>query len=112
MRRWFILGALAVASVLTGNALAAPAPTHTKRQAEINILRSPRIFWSWGLHGFIRSRTKTFRTNVVVICTGGHGPELRAHTFVCALHYRARTVNVRYTALGKYAFKLHAIPRA
>ncbi len=90
----------------------AAAPVQTKRQAELNILRSPLYFWRAGLHGFIRSRTRTFRTNVTVICNGGRGTSLQAHIFVCVLRYRRKTIGVRYSALGKYAFRLRIIPHS
>jgi hypothetical protein len=85
--------------------------THTKRQAELNILHSPRFFWRAGLHGFIRSRTRTFRTNVTVTCTGGRGPALRAHVFLCLVRYRDKTVKVRYTAISRYGFRLRIVHR-
>lgn len=86
------------------------APVHTKRQAELNILRMPRFFWHAGLHGFIRTRTKTFRTNVTVSCAGGHGRVRLGHVFLCRLRYHRKAAVVRYTALGKYAFKLKFVP--
>ena len=112
-RRLFVatLACVILAAMSIATTSARTAPTQTKRQAELNILHSPLYFWRAGLHGFIRSRTRTFRTNATVICNGGRGTSLRAHVFFCVLRYRTKTTLVRYTALGKYSFKLKSIPR-
>jgi hypothetical protein len=102
------------AVILVAIAASGPAPAatavHTKQQAELNILRSPGFFWRAGLHGFIRSQTMTFRTNVTVSCGGGKGTPPRAHVFLCVVSYRDKVANIRYTALGKYAFKIQIAP--
>lgn len=110
IRTAFISGmCVFMAAALLARASQAAPPVQTKRQAELNILRTPRYFWRVGLHGFIHSRTKTFRTNVTVTCAGGRGPGLRAHVFVCSLRYRGKAATVKYTALGKYAFRLRVV---
>ncbi len=111
--RLLMLSALVALIATAGVASAAAAsPVQAKQQAELNILRTPRYFWRAGLHGFIRSRTKTFRTNVTVTCGGARGAAKQAHVFLCLLRYRGKTATVRYTALGKYAFRLRIVHRS
>jgi hypothetical protein len=88
-----------LASSIAGSAFGA-LPMHTKRRAELNILRSPNYFWQAGLHRLIRTRTRTFRTNVTVSCGRRLAPLAREHVFVCVLRYHADRIRIRYTALG------------
>lgn len=113
LTRLFVISATCalIATTAVASASLTSTPLQTKQQAELNILRTPRFFWRAGLHGFIRSRTKTFRTNVTVACAGGHGKTELAHSFLCVLRYRTKIVTVRYTALGKYAFRLRILHR-
>lgn len=101
--------AILLATLTEAAGAAQGLPQQPRRLAELNILRSPRFFWRAGLHGFIRSRTMTFRTNATVACQGGRGPSAVAHVFVCVLRYQSRSVRIRYTATSRYGFRLRIL---
>jgi hypothetical protein len=109
LRRLAVLAAVFLIVADVTRIAGAAVPVQPKREAELNILRTPRYFWRAGLHGFIRSKTRTFRTNVTVTCTGGAKVGTKSHVFRCVLRYRRKTATVRYTALGRYAFRLQIL---
>jgi hypothetical protein len=84
-----------------------PAFRHTKVAAERNVLRSPIFFLRRGGRGatLVDPRTKLFRTNVAVVCSG-RKRQHRAHTFTCVVRYEKVRVRVRYIATGARAFRL------
>jgi hypothetical protein len=80
-------------------AVASSAPTgHSKRQAEVNLLRSTRVLERWRV-GLIDPRTKSVKSNTVAVCSGhGRGVNGRHALFTCRVRGERMVVTVRYAA--------------
>jgi hypothetical protein len=87
MRSWVATGFLALA-LLASAATAAPVATHTKKQAEVNVLRAlPRLWKPSRLHGLVNARTHLLADGTEAICRGkGHRHAgARFTRFVCVV---------------------------
>jgi hypothetical protein len=98
--------------------LAAPAsaqPT-TKRQAELNLLRSTRVLARFGLEAVDR-RTDTLRSNTVVSCAGrGTFVSTRSgarafRSFLCSLRHATERARILYVTKPGRAFSLRLLSR-
>ncbi len=83
-------------------------PLHTKRQAEVNVLRSLHAIRKLNL-GFVDPRTRLLRAGVQVQCMGEGRRASAYHRFRCRLQYRTATALFAYLATGRRAWHLHAL---
>ena len=76
----------------------------TPRQAELNLLRSPRILGRWR-PSFLDPHTQLLRPNIVVRCVGaGTAVHGRFYVLRCSVTLAPWRVRLRYVALGRYGF--------
>ena len=93
----------AIAAVLAflGAFAASPASASlfTKREAEVNILKSVRVLNRWRI-GVVNPATMTLRSNTSVACRGlGRVATGRRYArFVCTIKYRTHRVLLLYVA--------------
>jgi hypothetical protein len=99
-----VLLAVAVLAAASPAWSARAANRQTPRQAELNLLQSPRILGKWR-PSFVDPATKLLRSNVVVRCAGIGRPVAGSfHTLRCAVTLAPWRVRLRYVALGRYGF--------
>jgi len=106
----------AITAVLTFLAVLAAAPASaslfTKREAEVNILKSVRVLNRWRI-GVVNPATMTLRSNTSVACRGlGRVASGRRYArFACTIKYRTRRVRLLYVAPpgSRRAFWLHRL---
>jgi len=94
MRRWLIalIALLTIVSVSLGTAARVRPGAHTKRQAEVNVLRAVSLNWNaWRRFGLIDPRTHLVADNTEAVCrargTGFVGN--RYSRFVCVVRPHA-----------------------
>jgi hypothetical protein len=102
-----LCGVLLAAAVLAAASpawSARAANRQTPRQAELNLLQSPRILGKWSA-SFVDPATKLLRSNIVVRCAGvGRQVAGSFHTLRCTVTRAPWRVRLRYVALGRYGF--------
>ena len=100
-----LLTVTTVAAVLIPVGQAAVA-RHSKRQAEVNLLRATKVITSWRV-GLIDPSTKLLRSNTVATCAGrGPAEAGRYAKFSCALRNGKIKVAVTYFAQRDGGFEL------
>ena len=116
MRRW-----LALVSMLLAIPAAAPAaravgpPRHTKRQAEVNVLRVVAKNWKvWRESGFVNPYTHLLTDNTEAICSGRGRPRAKRYQgFLCVVrphvHHRHQGLWLRYRAKPKGRFSVTVV---
>jgi hypothetical protein len=108
-----MMTALVVTAGILPAADAAVLPAHTKKQAEVNVLRViPRKWRTRPLPGLVSSRTHLLLENTEAVCRGQgkrHAGGRYSH-FVCVIrphiHTRRQGLYVSYTTLPKGGFKI------
>jgi hypothetical protein len=105
--------ALALVAGILPAADAAVLPAHTKKQAEVNVLRVvPRTWRTRPLPGLVNPRTHLLLDNTEAVCRGrGKRRAGRRYSrFVCVIrphiHTRHQGLYVSYTTLPKGGFKI------
>lgn len=95
MHRWLslVLAPLALTAVGLATAAVRP-PAHTKRQAEVNVLRVVAVKWRVGrLQGLVNPRTHLLANNTEAVCRarGRRRAGNRYTRFVCVVRPHAHT---------------------
>jgi hypothetical protein len=94
MRRWLValLVSLAIISVPLGTAASVRPGAHTKRRAEVNVLRVVAVNWkAWRRFGLTDQRTHLVADNTEAVCRGRGMRHLgnRYSRFVCVVRPHA-----------------------
>ena len=122
MRRWLValLVLLAIISVPLGAAARVRPGAHTKRQAEVNVLRVVGMNWKvWRRFGLTDQRTHLVADNTEAVCRGRGGRHVgnRYSRFVCVVrphaHHGREGLWLSYRALpsGRYNVRFLAYYR-
>jgi hypothetical protein len=109
MRRWLalpsiLLALLAVAPPTQG---AVTAPAHTKKRAEVNVLRVVAKKWkAWRRSGLVNPYTHLLADNTEAVCSGRGRPRAKRYRrFLCVVrphvHHGRQGLWLRYRALPK-----------
>jgi hypothetical protein len=108
-----MMTALALIAGILPAADAAVLPAHTKKQAEVNVLRViPRKWKTRPLRGLVNPRTHLLLDNTEAVCRGRGMQRAgrRYSRFVCVIrphiHTRRQGLYVSYTTLPKGGFKI------
>ena len=117
MCRW-----LALLSMLLGILAAAPPtegavrpPAHTKKQAEVNVLRLVAKNWkAWRRSGVVNPRTHLLADNTEAVCSGrGRSWAQRYERFLCVVrphvHQGRQGLWLGYRALSKSRFRVTVV---
>jgi len=114
MRRQLLLLLTALAlATSSATAIATRVPAHTKKQAEVNVLRVVASRWKpRQLPGLVNRRTHLLRDNTEAVCDGrGRRPAPNRYPrFVCVVRPHVHTARqglyVSYRALPRNRFKI------
>ena len=117
MRRQLLLLLTALAlATSSATAIATRVPAHTKKQAEVNVLRVVASRWKpRQLPGLVNRRTHLLRDNTEAVCDGrGRRPAPNRYPrFVCVVRPHVHTARqglyVSYHALPRGRFRIHWI---
>jgi len=108
-----ILTPLALVGIAAPVAAAVTTPAHTKKQAEVNVLRVvARKFGARRLPGLVNPRTRLLADNTEAVCygRGKRRASRRYSRFVCVVrphvHTRGQGLYVSYRASAKGRFRI------
>jgi hypothetical protein len=97
---------LALAVPIASTAAAASGAGHSKRQAELNVIRATSTLRKLRVPFFDRV-LNTLPSNTHVTCAGrGRAVHRLYRAFVCAVTYRERTVRLKYVVTDGIHFRL------
>jgi hypothetical protein len=90
-------------------------PRHTKKQAEVNVLRVVAKRWkAWRRSGLVNAHTHLLADNTEAVCSGRGGPRAKRYRrFVCVVrphvHQGRQGLWLRYRALSKGRCKVAVV---
>jgi hypothetical protein len=90
-------------------------PAHTKKQAEVNVLRIVAKRWkAWRRSGLVNPRTHLLADNTEAVCSGrGRSRGKRFQRFLCVvrphLHQGRQGLWLRYRALANGRFRVTVV---
>lgn len=112
-RLLLVLTPLAIVVIAAPGAAAVRAPSQTKKQAEVNVLRTvARKFGARRLLGLVNRRTRLLANNTEAVCypRGTRRAGNRYSRFVCVvrphLHTKGQGLYVSYRASARGGFKI------
>jgi hypothetical protein len=82
-------------------------PRHTKKQAEVNVLRVVAKRWkAWRKSGLVNPHTHLLADNTEAVCSGKDSPRAKRYRrFLCVVrphvHHRRQGLWLRYRAMPK-----------
>jgi hypothetical protein len=108
-----VLAPLALVAMVAPVAAAVTAPAHTKKQAEVNVLRVvAQKFGARRLQGLVNPRTRLLADNTEAVCRGRgkRTASNRYSRFVCVVrphvHTRGQGLYVSYRASARGRFRI------
>jgi hypothetical protein len=107
MRRWLVLTSMLLGILaVVPPTQSAVTPAHTKKQAEVNVLRVVAKRWNaWRGSGLVNPYTHLLADNTEAVCSGRGTPRARRYRrFLCVVrphvHHGRQGLWLRYRALA------------